>query len=284
MNYDRVKKEMNAYDGIAANRMRSDIGAVTKSMVGADLTDRFLRGNDVGQFPKPVSRWIDSIQDGVSQLLVYDWLCPIEGRLFVQLGGSGSHALKALMAGARRCVLVTPSAAEGEVAREMAEYLDLGDKLDVVIGIGERLPFASGSVDRVFGGGTLHHIQLEAGIPELARVLKAGGRAGFAEPRVNFIYKLLEVTKIRELVREPGAQCYPLKVSDVIANAAARFRVAQCKLSGGPVRYGIVGLTRGLKIKVPLALALPAITYETRILSRLRLSSLLGGLAVLFEK
>ena len=284
MDYERIKAETAAYDDLATARMRAGIGAVARDLVGADLSDRFRQGINVGQFPQPVSWWIDSATDAVAHLAAYKWLSPIEDSLFVQLGGSGSHAIKALMAGARRSVLITPSVEEGQLAREMGTFLGLGGKLEVVIGIGERLPFASGSVDRVFGGGTLHHVNLAEGITELSRVLSAGGRAGFAEPRLNFIYRLFEVTGIRKFVREPGAQCYPLNVSDIMANVEGRFRIAQCQASGGPTRYGIVGLTRGLKIKVPVVAALTAQTYETRILSALRLDSMLGGLAILLEK
>jgi SAM-dependent methyltransferase len=47
---------------------------------------------------------------------------------------------------------------------------------------GERLPFADGSFDRVFGNAVLHHLNVRNAGRELFRVLKPGGLAVFCEP------------------------------------------------------------------------------------------------------
>jgi SAM-dependent methyltransferase len=47
---------------------------------------------------------------------------------------------------------------------------------------GERLPFADGSFDRVWGNAVLHHLDLAVAAAELHRVLRPGGRAVFCEP------------------------------------------------------------------------------------------------------
>lgn len=46
----------------------------------------------------------------------------------------------------------------------------------------ERLSFQDGSFDVVFGSGILHHLDFDAAIFELRRVLRPGGRAIFWEP------------------------------------------------------------------------------------------------------
>jgi SAM-dependent methyltransferase len=46
----------------------------------------------------------------------------------------------------------------------------------------ESLEFADGSFDVVYGDGILHHLDLDVVLPEIARVLKAGGRMIFSEP------------------------------------------------------------------------------------------------------
>src|SRR5262245_54150153 len=47
---------------------------------------------------------------------------------------------------------------------------------------GERLPFADGAFDRVWGNAVLHHLDLERAGRELFRVLRPGSRAVFCEP------------------------------------------------------------------------------------------------------
>lgn len=47
---------------------------------------------------------------------------------------------------------------------------------------GERLPFADGAFDRVWGNAVLHHLDLRIAGPELRRVLRPGGVAVFCEP------------------------------------------------------------------------------------------------------
>lgn len=48
----------------------------------------------------------------------------------------------------------------------------------------EALPFPASTFDAVVGNAVLHHLRLERAVPELLRVLKAGGRFCFAEPNL----------------------------------------------------------------------------------------------------
>jgi ubiquinone/menaquinone biosynthesis C-methylase UbiE len=57
-----------------------------------------------------------------------------------------------------------------------------GVALDLVQADGERLPFADGSFERIWGNAVLHHLDLGATAPELFRVLRPGGIAVFCEP------------------------------------------------------------------------------------------------------
>lgn len=49
----------------------------------------------------------------------------------------------------------------------------------------EMLPFQDGAFDAVFGKQILHHLDLAVAIPEIARVLRPGGRAVFLEPLIH---------------------------------------------------------------------------------------------------
>jgi len=54
--------------------------------------------------------------------------------------------------------------------------------IDIVQADGERLPFADGSFDRIWGNAVLHHLDMTIAAQELRRVLRPGGIAVFCEP------------------------------------------------------------------------------------------------------
>jgi ubiquinone/menaquinone biosynthesis C-methylase UbiE len=49
----------------------------------------------------------------------------------------------------------------------------------------EMLPFSHGAFDAVLGKQILHHLDLTVAVPEIARVLRPGGRAVFLEPLIH---------------------------------------------------------------------------------------------------
>jgi SAM-dependent methyltransferase len=62
---------------------------------------------------------------------------------------------------------------------------------------GDRLPFANGAFDRVWGNAILHHLDLQSAVREIRRVLRPGGAAVFCEPWgenpfVNFARRRLQ--------------------------------------------------------------------------------------------
>jgi SAM-dependent methyltransferase len=54
----------------------------------------------------------------------------------------------------------------------------------LVRGNAEQMPFPDASFDAVYGSSILHHLNLDAALTEVRRVLKPGGRAAFAEPNI----------------------------------------------------------------------------------------------------
>ena len=80
---------------------------------------------------------------------------------------------------AGRAVGLDPSPALLAVARELAHGAGLGDRVDFREGDALRLPFPDRSFDATVCVTALSHIpQGEAAIPEMARVLRPGGRLG----------------------------------------------------------------------------------------------------------
>ena len=65
-------------------------------------------------------------------------------------------------------------------ARQRAAHNEV--RLGLLQADGNRLPFASGSFDRIWGNAILHHLDLPAAAAEIARVLVPGGCAVFCEP------------------------------------------------------------------------------------------------------
>ena len=73
----------------------------------------------------------------------------------------------------------------GEAVRQAAQkYRDWGiaDRVDVVQMAAEQLAYRSESFDAAVGNAILHHVDLDMALPELARVLKPGGKGYFMEP------------------------------------------------------------------------------------------------------
>jgi ubiquinone/menaquinone biosynthesis C-methylase UbiE len=52
------------------------------------------------------------------------------------------------------------------------------------LGNAEQMPFREGSFDAAYGSSILHHLNIDAALAEVFRVLRPGGRIAFAEPNI----------------------------------------------------------------------------------------------------
>lgn len=68
------------------------------------------------------------------------------------------------------------------VGLSQSEAAERGVRVDYQVMDAERMTFADDSFDAVVGSGILHHLDLDVAVPEVARVLRVGGRAVFYEP------------------------------------------------------------------------------------------------------
>jgi len=123
---------------------------------------------------------------------IADFLGSLRGRRVLEYGcGLGEVCVLLAKSGAK----VTGfdlSPVSVAVARQRAAINHVEADIDLVVAPGERLPFADESFDVVFGKAILHHLDVNAGMADLARVLKPGGKVAFAEPMgmnpiLNFI-------------------------------------------------------------------------------------------------
>lgn len=175
--------------------------AAMRTLAGAVQAAR-VRG------PLDPARWVDAPYDGPAQLRCYSHLAPrLPGGTALQVGGVGTHALKFLLAGAPRAVAVSPVVGELVLAIACARYLGLTDRLHLVAGTGEALPLADGSIDALYCGGTLHHMDTALAGREFRRVLAPDGRFAGAEP---WRVPVLHATGTRLLGKREPVDCRPL--------------------------------------------------------------------------
>jgi len=127
------------------------------------------------------------------------------------------------------------------------------DNIEACVADGEAVPYADNEFDYVFGSGVLHHIRLDRCLPEIARVLKPGGRAAFSEPwGHNPLFRAYRHIKHHFIDEIPGTD-RPLKRSDIASfqRHFGRGRVVPCAFfSTRCRRFGLPVLER-LLLQIP---------------------------------
>jgi demethylmenaquinone methyltransferase/2-methoxy-6-polyprenyl-1,4-benzoquinol methylase len=137
----------------------------------------------------------------------FDWLAPVYDRVF---GAERADELFALLALNSGQSLLDIGGGTGLIAEQLAGQVGRACVLDpspgmleqgqskglcLVQGVAERLPFPSGSMDRLLMVDAFHHLlDQERTVSELARVLAPGGRAVIQEPDIrHWAVKLVAV-------------------------------------------------------------------------------------------
>lgn len=112
---------------------------------------------------------------------VAEFLGDVSGKAVVEYGcGSGKTAALLARSGARvKAFDISPASVEAANRRAAVNNLP---NLEAQVAVGERLPYEDESFDIAFGRAVLHHLDPAQAAPELARVLKPGGKACFIEP------------------------------------------------------------------------------------------------------
>ncbi|MBF0552992.1 MAG: class I SAM-dependent methyltransferase [Nitrospirae bacterium] len=89
------------------------------------------------------------------------------------------------------------------------------DNINPYIGNAEEIPFGDERFDFVFGNAVLHHVTLDRVVPEIARVLKTGGKAAFCEPyTANIAINIMRYIK-HNIIDEYKGTDVPLSPSDI---------------------------------------------------------------------
>jgi ubiquinone/menaquinone biosynthesis C-methylase UbiE len=114
-----------------------------------------------------------------------DALGDIAGLHLLDYGcGGGWSTAKLLARGARVTGFDISQTRLAEAQDQLSERDNLPD-VDLVLCAAEQLPFDDAVFDAVFGQQILHHLELDAAIPEIVRVLRPNGRAVFLEPLIH---------------------------------------------------------------------------------------------------
>ncbi len=283
--HDEINEEIEIYDRLAS-RDRVAIEKAAVRLFGETLTVAVREGRNLGRFPEPLSLWVDSVGSADTQFVAYDHLAPLDGTTFLQLGGSGSHAIKALLAGARSAGLLSPSFEEVRLGRALADYLGVADRFFGVVGIGELVPLSDACLDRVYGGGCLHHTEIQHSVPELGRLIRPGGKAGFVDPQENPVYSSWShlLGRVRFCGDEEGTHDHPLDTAELRALAEPRFREVEIYASGGLARYAVVLAARTVGVAPSVQNAARLFRAERKVLDTLKLGVLYGNMAVMLER
>jgi uncharacterized protein YbaR (Trm112 family)/SAM-dependent methyltransferase len=232
--YAEAYTEMGFYNTVA-----TDLAATVASSHAAKVVSRLavMPAALHTAFPEPRRRWIDATYEPGSQWDAYLHLSPLTGKRVLQLGGSGLHAVKFLLAGAERATLVSPMVAELQHARALANLVAVGNRLRVVAGVAEELPLADRTMDAVHASSCIHHTITSMAGTQIARVLRSHGRFSALEPWRGPLYGL--GTKLFGK-REPIA-CRPMD-SERTAALAASFDLFEVHHHGALTRYPLIAL------------------------------------------
>lgn len=244
--YAEAYMERDFYDRVS----RADAKSIEQSPAYRELERIRARGAGAS-FPNPVGLWLDAAYETVAQVEAYSFIAPLFDKRVLQLGGKGVHAVKFLLAGAEEVWLASPMLGEIEFAASLAERAGVGDRLRTVIAVAEELPFRDGVFDAVYAGGTLHHMVTGVALPEIARVLRRGGRFAAVEPWRAALYGIgMKLVGKREPETEVG--CRPMTPVRLEA-LGETFRHAEVRHHGALTRYPLLALER-VGLRPPLLL------------------------------
>jgi len=223
--------EMGFYNTVAAER-GSDIKKTNLYAHLAGLAD---------PEPFPGPSWIDSLYDHAAQKDAYEFVAPVAAKTALQVGGSGLHAVKFLLAGAAQSWLLTPMLSEAIIGRKLAQEFGVGDRFHAIVGIAEQMPFVDASIDRIYSGGSIHHTVTDRAFTDIHRVLATEGRFAAVEPWRAPLYRLgTRIFGQREAPilgnRSHGVCCRPME-TDRVASLFTNFTHAEVRHHGTFSRY-----------------------------------------------
>ena len=234
-----------------------------------------------GSFPEPAHIWIDAPHDARAEFEAYAHLAPIRGRRVAQLGGSGQHAVKLLLAGAEIAWHISPMLGECIYARALAASVGVADRLRSIASVGEQIGLRGAALDCVYSGGCFHHMQSGPAAAELHRVLAPGGRFSGVDPWKTPLHSI--GTRLLGK-REKGVYCKPMTPQRVEPYESL-FPNLTVSHHGPLLRYLALGICRIAHVELSPMVGYRLDMFEDHTLGRIPgLSSFGGSVALMGVK
>ena len=137
-----------------------------------------------------------------------DWLVPASCQVAVDLGAGTGLFSRALARRVRQVTAVEPD------ERMRAVLAARSPGVLAVAGRGEAIPLPDGCADAVFVSSAWHWLDHEVAVPEVARVLRDGGRLGVIwtsrDHRVDWVAEL-DMGRRRAAAESPGSAADPAR-------------------------------------------------------------------------
>jgi SAM-dependent methyltransferase len=237
--YAEAYAEAELYSAMAATADTAGDGRSMEHLVRVDAEIRAGRLSPA-DFPSPPIDWLEAGSTIGAQHECFTHLTPLAGTTVLQIGGTGSHAVLFLLAGAARAVVVSPIVEELRQALRLADRVGVSDRLWVLGGVAESLPLADAVIDRAYSGSSMHHTVTADALAQISRVLTEDGR--FAS--VDVWKAPLHGMGTRLFGKQGGnPHCHPLDptrvqpLHDVFADASVSFH-------GAFARYPLAVMSR----------------------------------------
>jgi SAM-dependent methyltransferase len=113
---------------------------------------------------------------------LFNFLGTVNGKVILDIacGYSMTPVMFALAGASVYAIDVAPKTLA--MVQHVARCKGVAERVHIHVGPAEELPFEDAYFDLLYGGAALHHLQLHRAGPELARVLKRGGKGAFQDP------------------------------------------------------------------------------------------------------